>query len=102
MPIPGPDGDGAHLAVVADSGTALVAVGFASAELIAAGLAIGEFEDVELLEASRHPALVYLAGLAPGSRPTMRKALDIIARLLTGASFYKDGRLVDGIADHRS
>ncbi len=33
---------------------------------------------------SRHPARVYLASLAPGSRPTMKQSLDTIAALLTG------------------
>lgn len=37
---------------------------------------------------TEQPAAVYLAGLAPGSRPTMRQALDAIARMLT-----------DGVAD---
>lgn len=32
---------------------------------------------------TEQPAAVYLAGLAPGSRPTMRQALDALARLLT-------------------
>jgi len=32
---------------------------------------------------TEHPAAVYLATLAPGSRPTMRQALDALARLLT-------------------
>lgn len=34
--------------------------------------------------AERHPAFVYLAGLAPGSRRTMRSALEKIAELISG------------------
>ncbi len=32
----------------------------------------------------RNPAAVYLAGLAPSSRDTMRRALDVIARMVAG------------------
>lgn len=38
------------------------------------------------LPADRHPVLVYLAGLAPGSRRTMRTALRTVARIVTPAA----------------
>ncbi len=34
----------------------------------------------------RHPALIYLAGLAPSSRRVMKKALDIVAGVLTSGA----------------
>lgn len=43
------------------------------------------------LPADRHPAAVYLSRLAPGSRRTMRQALDVIAGILAG----QDARSLD-------
>lgn len=39
------------------------------------------------VNADQHPALVYLASLAPGSRRTMRQALDVMAGILTAQQF---------------
>lgn len=43
-----------------------------------------EAAQASLQPIDRHPAAVYLAGLAEGSRPSMRQALKVIAGLLTG------------------
>jgi len=48
---------------------------------------------VEALPADRHPAAVYLARLAPGSRRTMRHALDVVAGILT--SGHADAETLD-------
>ena len=44
------------------------------------------------LPPDRNPAAVYLARLAPGSRPTMMKALDTIARFATGGALDAERR----------
>ena len=43
--------------------------------------------------AQRHPAAVYVASLAPGSRRTMRQALDAVARIIT--SGHADAEMLD-------
>ncbi|HMN14198.1 MAG TPA: hypothetical protein PKD55_17930 [Bellilinea sp.] len=50
-----------------------------------------ELTAVTTIPADQQPALVYLAGLAPGSRRTMRQALDVMAGILTS-----------GQCDHRT
>ncbi len=45
------------------------------------------------LSSDRHPAAVYLARLAPGSRRTMRAALDLVAEMLTSGA--ADARTLD-------
>ncbi len=34
--------------------------------------------------ADRHPALVYLASVAPGTRPSVRSGLQVVAEILSG------------------
>ena len=52
------------------------------------GLVAVEQQDLTTIthaaQLDRNPAAVYLAGLAPSSRDTMRRALDVIARMVAG------------------
>jgi len=48
---------------------------------------------IEPIQPDRNPAIVYLARLSPGSRPTMKAALDTIASLLSGGR--QDGMTLD-------
>lgn len=52
-----------------------------------------ELVTIGAARSDKHPALVYLASLAPGSRRTMRGALDTIARIVSSGQF--DGRTLD-------
>ena len=53
--------------------------GGVGSEVVVATVVVAEPDD-------RHPARVYLAGLAPGSRRTMRQALNVIAHLLVAGA----------------
>lgn len=47
-------------------------------------------DDVSSDRVDRHPVRVYLASLAPGSRRTMRQALDVVANMISAANSAMD------------
>lgn len=49
-------------------------------------MSIPTTQSLSSLPAEQHPAFVYLARLAPGSRRTMRQALDVVAAIVSGSS----------------
>jgi hypothetical protein len=61
-----------------------------------AGIAcFGQLAPQQAGQAERHPALVYLAGLAAGSRRTMAQALETVAAVVTGGDWQElEGRRV--------
>ncbi len=63
---------------IVNAGSALLPVALSDADRLPVWSALSAHA------AERHPALVYLAALAPGSRRTMRQSLDVVAALLTG------------------
>jgi len=54
---------------------------------------VGLAVPAEAVPADQHPVATYLASLAPGSRRTMRDALDIVARYLSGG--VRDSKTLD-------